>query len=84
MRFTPRFAVVECCDERRPRRHGYRLRCLEPAGHDGPHRWTLELVDGPPTRDTTRPAAGRHAGVSVSSVARRVGRILDGVPMLRS
>jgi hypothetical protein len=31
------------CNETRPRRYGYRLRCLEPAGHRGAHRWTPEL-----------------------------------------
>lgn len=27
-----------------PRRWGYQLRCLEPLGHDGAHRWTPETV----------------------------------------
>jgi hypothetical protein len=32
------------CDETRHRPHGYQLRCHEPVGHDGEHRWTPELV----------------------------------------
>jgi hypothetical protein len=71
---TPRPPGV--CDERRPRRHGYRLRCLEPEGHQGPHLWTPELLDEPVPRDRTRPAV-KGAADPVSSVARRVGRLLD-------
>jgi hypothetical protein len=33
------------CGQTRIRPLGYRLRCLEPSGHDGEHRWTPELVD---------------------------------------
>jgi hypothetical protein len=32
------------CNETRRRRHGYVLRCREPQGHDGAHRWTPELA----------------------------------------
>ena len=32
------------CDETRPTRLHYQLRCLLTAGHDGDHRWTPELV----------------------------------------
>jgi hypothetical protein len=44
-----RFAImqpraVEECNETRARRHGYVLRCREPQGHDGAHRWTPELA----------------------------------------
>jgi hypothetical protein len=35
---------VEECNETRARRHGYVLRCREPRGHDGAHRWTPELA----------------------------------------
>jgi hypothetical protein len=41
----------EVCNETRPRPYGYKLRCLEPAGHGGPHRWVPELAgDEPVTR----------------------------------
>jgi hypothetical protein len=46
MRFaftTSRTTAV--CNETRSRRHGYLLRCLEPPGHTGDHRWTPELAD---------------------------------------
>jgi hypothetical protein len=43
---------VEECNETRARRHGYVLRCREPRGHDGAHRWTPELA---PDRDEPRP-----------------------------
>jgi hypothetical protein len=67
MRLSPRALIArDVCDERRPRRHGYQLRCLEPAGHDGPHRWHPELVEHASHRDRTRPAA-----------VRRLGRILE-------
>jgi len=67
MRFTSRvLRAPGVCDQCRPRRHGYQLRCLEPAGHDGAHLWTPELVEQPGRRDTTRP-----------SVAHRLGRLLD-------
>jgi hypothetical protein len=39
---------VPICDQVRARLHGYQLRCLEPDGHSGEHRWTPELlVDAP-------------------------------------
>lgn len=34
----------EHCDETRPTRLHYQLRCLRPAGHDGAHAWTPELL----------------------------------------
>ena len=40
------FRSTVVCDECRRRRHGYQLRCLEPAGHAGAHRWTPELLEG--------------------------------------
>ena len=46
------------CNEIRRRRHGYRLRCLEPVGHDGAHRWTPELV---PAESQTGPGPQRRA-----------------------
>jgi hypothetical protein len=75
MRLSPRgLRPPDRCDELRPRRHGYQLRCLEAAGHTGPHLWTPELVERPGHRDTTRP-----------SVARRLARLLaDPARTLRS
>jgi hypothetical protein len=35
---------VAICNEVRARLHGYQLRCLEPDGHAGEHRWTPELL----------------------------------------
>jgi hypothetical protein len=35
---------VVTCDETRATRLHYQLRCLLPAGHDGRHAWTPELV----------------------------------------
>ena len=35
------------CNAIRRRPHGYQLRCLEPDGHDGGHRWNPELVGDP-------------------------------------
>jgi hypothetical protein len=32
------------CDETRPTRLHYQLRCLLPEGHEGEHRWTPELL----------------------------------------
>jgi hypothetical protein len=72
MRFT--FATQRAapvCGETRSRRHGYRLRCLEPPGHDGDHRWTPELVSehrGPKTRPPRR----------LGSVDRRVRSAVTG------
>jgi hypothetical protein len=40
-------AAVGVCDETRPRRFGYQLRCLEPPDHTGGHRWTPELLPEP-------------------------------------
>jgi hypothetical protein len=40
-------AAVAVCDETRPRRYGYQLRCLEPPDHTGGHRWTPELLPEP-------------------------------------
>jgi hypothetical protein len=37
-RFRIRRPLV-VCGETRARRHGYQLRCLEPTGHHGTHRW---------------------------------------------
>jgi len=45
----------EICDEVRTRRFGYRLRCHEPDGHDGEHRWTPELLH-PRTERSARDA----------------------------
>jgi hypothetical protein len=52
----------EVCDETRPRRYGYQLRCLEPPGHDGPHRWTPELVADRFAVGSTRPASRGFTG----------------------
>jgi hypothetical protein len=54
----PTRVVDEFCNQTRPRRYGYQLRCLEPAGHDGKHRWTPELVDhtGPGSQRVVQPA----------------------------
>jgi hypothetical protein len=60
----------EICDERRPRRHGYQLRCLERAGHDGPHQWTPELTHAPARRDATRPPIRRATASAVGRLAR--------------
>ena len=35
---------VVTCDETRGTRLHYQLRCLLPAGHDGRHAWTPELM----------------------------------------
>jgi len=43
MRLSARRFRTEICNETRQRRYGYQLRCLEPAGHRGAHRWTPEL-----------------------------------------
>lgn len=40
----PDLADPDTCDAVRGRPYGYRLRCLEPDGHHGDHRWTPELV----------------------------------------
>ena len=37
-------STASTCDEVRPTRLHYRLRCLLTPGHDGEHRWTPELV----------------------------------------
>ena len=34
----------EPCNETRSTRLHYQLRCLLPAGHDGAHAWTPELL----------------------------------------
>ena len=34
----------QTCDETRSTRLHYQLRCLLPAGHDGNHAWTPELL----------------------------------------
>jgi hypothetical protein len=75
MRITPsrRFRAAGVCGEQRPRRYGYRLRCLEPEAHDGPHRWTPELVDAPARRGGSRPPISR----ATAHVVERVGRLLD-------
>ena len=67
------FRHRDICDERRPRRHGYRLRCLEPFGHDGPHRWTPELDGAHDRRDATRPPIRR----ATASAVNRLSRLLD-------
>ena len=80
MRLDPRIPIIPLmpgvCDQCRPRRHGYHLRCLEPAGHDGPHRWTPELLDRPARPDRTRPPIQR----ATRAMAERLGRILDRPP----
>jgi hypothetical protein len=43
-----RRAPRSTCDETRPTRLHYQLRCLLPAGHDGEHRWTPELLTSDP------------------------------------
>jgi hypothetical protein len=71
MRITARApSIPDVCDERRPRRFGYQLRCLEPAGHDGPHRWTPELAGEPSRRDATRPPIRRATASAVGRLAR--------------
>ena len=56
---------VAVCNAIRAKRYGYQLRCLEPRGHDGEHRWTPELVadagtTGPPRpRPVNRTALGK-------------------------
>ena len=70
---VPTFRTTDVCNERRPRRHGYRLRCLEPADHDGPHRWTPELDGEPERRDATRPPIRR----ATASAVNRLSRLLD-------
>jgi len=59
------------CNEIRRRRYGYRLRCLEPVGHDGAHRWTPELVPadaqtgpGPQRRHVAPPSELRPGAVT--------------------
>ncbi len=37
-------SVHEPCNETRSTRLHYQLRCLRPAGHDGAHAWTPELL----------------------------------------
>jgi hypothetical protein len=44
--FGTKSAAV-ACNETRPRRFGYQLRCLEPPDHTGGHRWTPELIPEP-------------------------------------
>jgi hypothetical protein len=65
------FRNDDICDELRIRRHGYQLRCLEPVDHDGPHRWTPELVD-------TRNGAGTRPPIAraTASAVERIGRML--------
>ena len=71
MRISVRaFRINDVCDERRPRRFGYRLRCLEPAGHVGPHRWTPELDGAPHRRDATRPPIRRATAAAVDRLTR--------------
>jgi hypothetical protein len=36
------------CDETRPTRLHYQLRCLLAAEHDGDHQWTPELLSADP------------------------------------
>jgi hypothetical protein len=74
MRLTPRvLRPPGVCGECRLRRHGYQLRCLEPTDHEGPHRWTPELLDGSDRRAGTRPPLRR----ATTSMAERLGRIVD-------
>ena len=35
---------ADTCDETRSTRLHYQLRCRRPAGHDGDHAWTPELL----------------------------------------
>ena len=62
--FTLPRPVAEC-NETRTRRHGYVLRCREPRGHDGAHRWTPELA-----RDHDEP--GSEPSGLLRSLDRRV------------
>ena len=39
-----RTSTLMTCDEVRPTRLHYRLRCLLTPDHDGDHRWTPELL----------------------------------------
>ncbi len=57
------------CNETRPRSYGYQLRCLEPRGHAGPHRWTPELVQAP--RERRRSARSSPAPVTCAVPASR-------------